>query len=176
MIFYLYYRPDSPPILNIRGATSSTAMKPGQVGGLKTLRMGRKDYKKGGEGLRGKNVTEAFRVKDKDLKRTMKWSQPPGLAQCLFRAAQERGPVRKSDNGAFLDSIEVYNNSSIDRRTKLKVDNDEILSEKKRKRSGVNKHQSRPSCLQRQTSDSSVCEYGAKNYKNDTFELIWVQM
>ena len=47
-------------------------MKPGQVGGLKTLRMGRKDYKKGGDALRGKNVTEAFRVKDKDLKRTIK--------------------------------------------------------------------------------------------------------
>ena len=31
-----------------------------------------KDYKKGGDGLRGKNVTEAYRVKDKDLKRTMK--------------------------------------------------------------------------------------------------------
>ena len=31
-----------------------------------------KDYKKGGDGLRGKNVTEAYRVKEKDLKRTMK--------------------------------------------------------------------------------------------------------
>jgi len=64
-------RLDSPPLaLNIRGATST--MKPGQVSTLKTLRVGRKDYKKGGDGLRGKNVTEAFRVKDKDLKRTMK--------------------------------------------------------------------------------------------------------
>ena len=42
------------------------------MGGIKTLRMGRKDYKKGGDALRGKNVTEAFRVKDKDLKRTGK--------------------------------------------------------------------------------------------------------
>ena len=66
------FRPDSPPILNLRGATSVGGSKPGQVGGLKTLRMGRKDYKKGGDALRGKNVTEAFRVKDKDLKRTMK--------------------------------------------------------------------------------------------------------
>jgi len=63
-------RLDSPPLVNIRGATST--MKPGQVSTLKTLRVGRKDYKKGGDGLRGKNVTEAFRVKDKDLKRTMK--------------------------------------------------------------------------------------------------------
>jgi len=64
-------RLDSPPLpLNIRGATST--LKPGQVSTLKTLRVGRKDYKKGGDGLRGKNVTEAFRVKDKDLKRTMK--------------------------------------------------------------------------------------------------------
>ena len=65
-------RPDSPPILNLRGATSGGANKSGQVGGLKTLRMGRKDYKKGGDALRGKNVTDAFRVKDKDLKRTGK--------------------------------------------------------------------------------------------------------
>jgi len=65
-------RPDSPPLLNLRGATSGGANKSGQVGGLKTLRMGRKDYKKGGDALRGKNVTEAFRVKDKDLKRTGK--------------------------------------------------------------------------------------------------------
>jgi len=64
-------RLDSPPLpLNIRGATST--LKPGQMSTLKTLRVGRKDYKKGGDGLRGKNVTEAFRVKDKDLKRTMK--------------------------------------------------------------------------------------------------------
>jgi len=64
-------RLDSPPMpLNIRGATST--LKPGQMSTLKTLRVGRKDYKKGGDGLRGKNVTEAFRVKDKDLKRTMK--------------------------------------------------------------------------------------------------------
>jgi len=39
---------------------------------LKKLRVGRKDRKKAGDGLRGKNVTEAFRVKEKDLKRTMK--------------------------------------------------------------------------------------------------------
>lgn len=65
-------RPDSPPILHLRGATSGGLAKPGQVGGIKTLRMGRKDYRKGGDALRGKNVTEAFRVKDKDLKRTGK--------------------------------------------------------------------------------------------------------
>ncbi|XP_040567397.1 uncharacterized protein [Lepeophtheirus salmonis] len=39
---------------------------------LKTLRLHRKDFKKGGEGLRGKNVTENFRIKEKDMKRTMK--------------------------------------------------------------------------------------------------------
>ncbi|CAB4065345.1 EDEM2 [Lepeophtheirus salmonis] len=36
---------------------------------LKTLRLHRKDFKKGGEGLRGKNVTENFRIKEKDMKR-----------------------------------------------------------------------------------------------------------
>lgn len=44
----------------------------GPVSQLKKVRIGRKDFKKGGEGLRGKNVTEAFRVKEKDMKRTMK--------------------------------------------------------------------------------------------------------
>merc|ERR1719369_1571676 len=39
---------------------------------LKKLRLKGKDYKKGGDGLRGKNVIEAYRVKEKDLKRTMK--------------------------------------------------------------------------------------------------------
>ena len=67
----LCFRPDSPPLLNIRGATSG-GLKPGQGPTIKGLRVGKKDMKKGGDGLRGKNVTEAFRVKDKDLKRTMK--------------------------------------------------------------------------------------------------------
>ena len=77
LAFFLYNRDlfrhdlDSPPLLNLRGA-SSLGTKPGQAGGLRTLRMGRKDYKKGGDALRGKNVTEAFRVKEKDLKRTGK--------------------------------------------------------------------------------------------------------
>ena len=64
---------DSSP-LPLRGVTAGGAGAGGPAGSgtLKTLRVGRKDYKKGGDGLRGKNVTEAFRVKDKDLKRTMK--------------------------------------------------------------------------------------------------------
>ena len=63
------FNPDSPPTsLNIRGREG------GKVGNdpMRTLRVGRKDRKKAGDGLRGKNVTEAFRVKEKDLKRTMK--------------------------------------------------------------------------------------------------------
>ena len=39
---------------------------------LKKQRLKGKYYRKGGDGLRGKNVTEAYRVKEKDLKRTMK--------------------------------------------------------------------------------------------------------
>ena len=63
---------DSPPLtLNLRGQHG-----PGKEGlkgpNIRTLRAGRKDYKKAGDGLRGKNVTEAFRVKEKDFKRTMK--------------------------------------------------------------------------------------------------------
>jgi len=63
---------DSPPplSLNIRGGGSGG--KSNQAAGIRTLRAGRKDYKKGGDALRGKNVTDAYRVKDKDIKRTMK--------------------------------------------------------------------------------------------------------
>ena len=72
-----------------------------------------------------------------------------------------------SDNkGSWLDSIEVAS-SSLDRRT-----NSERGERGRRKRSEGNKHQSRPSCLQRQTSDSSVAEYGDRNYRNENFELI----
>jgi len=39
---------------------------------LKKIRINRKDLKKGGDGLRGKNVMDQYRVKDKDMKRTMK--------------------------------------------------------------------------------------------------------
>ena len=55
----------SPPWLTARPAPSPTSK-------LKKLRLKAKDYRKGGDGLRGKNVTEAYRVKEKDLKRTMK--------------------------------------------------------------------------------------------------------
>ena len=50
-----------------------TGMKKGvPVEKLKTMRLHKKDFKRGGEALRGKNVTDNFRVKEKDVKRTMK--------------------------------------------------------------------------------------------------------
>ena len=55
----------SPPWMTARPVPSPTSR-------LKKLRLKAKDYRKGGDGLRGKNVTEAYRVKEKDLKRTMK--------------------------------------------------------------------------------------------------------
>ena len=57
----------TPPWLTKSAAATSTPTSK-----LKKLRLKGKDYKKGGDGLRGKNVTEAYRVKEKDLKRTMK--------------------------------------------------------------------------------------------------------
>ena len=57
------------------------ANRPGTVGlakkGVPTSMLAKsrlkgKDYKKGGDALRGKNVLEGARVKEKDLKRTMK--------------------------------------------------------------------------------------------------------
>ena len=71
--------PDDPltddiPIGSMGGVArmGPLAKATGPVSKLKTVRIGRKDFKKGGEALRGKNVTEAFRVKEKDVKRTMK--------------------------------------------------------------------------------------------------------
>ena len=61
-----------PPLsLNIRGGGAGGKSNQASAG-IRTLRAGRKDYKKGGEALRGKNVTDAYRVKDKDIKRTLK--------------------------------------------------------------------------------------------------------
>ena len=70
----------SPAILNVDVEDQNTLTAPTWVNlkqtsptsKLKKLRLKGKDYKKGGDGLRGKNVTEAYRVKEKDLKRTMK--------------------------------------------------------------------------------------------------------
>jgi hypothetical protein len=65
---------DSPPpplSLNIRGGGTG-AKSSNQLSGIRTLRAGRKDYKKSGDTLRGKNVMDGYRLKDKDLKRTMK--------------------------------------------------------------------------------------------------------
>ena len=64
---------DSPPplSLNLRGGGSGHKNN-AAAAGIRTLRAGRKDYKKGGDALRGKNVTDAYRVKDKDMKRTLK--------------------------------------------------------------------------------------------------------
>ena len=39
---------------------------------LKTLRIHKKDFKKSGNALRGKNVLEGPRVKEKDLKKTLR--------------------------------------------------------------------------------------------------------
>ena len=64
---------DSPPLtLNLRGGPGGPGKDALKGTNIRTLRAGRKDYKKAGDGLRGKNVTEAFRVKEKDFKRTMK--------------------------------------------------------------------------------------------------------
>ena len=61
----------APLTLNIN--RPGIANKPGvPTHQLAKTRLKGKDYKKGGDGLRGKNVTEAFRVKEKDMKRTMK--------------------------------------------------------------------------------------------------------
>ena len=59
---------DSPPTtLHIRGKDGDVGNK--KTSQLKTLRVGRKDKKKTGDGMRGKNVMDGMRVKGKDMKR-----------------------------------------------------------------------------------------------------------
>ena len=80
IFFIIFLTKMSPAILNIDVEDQNTLTAPTWVNlkqtsptsKLKKLRLKGKDYKKGGDGLRGKNVTEAYRVKEKDLKRTMK--------------------------------------------------------------------------------------------------------
>ena len=49
---------ESPEHVNLRGGQYNKGMS---VDKMKTLRLHRKDFKKGGEALRGKNVTEGYR-------------------------------------------------------------------------------------------------------------------
>ncbi len=62
---------------------------------MRTLRLHRKDFKKGGEALRGKNVAEGYRIKEKDMKRTMKWrlpnEQPPQYNQHQHEQQKSKG-------------------------------------------------------------------------------------
>ena len=60
---------DSPIGFGKLGATGGKGVP---VDKLKTLRLKGKDFKKGGQALRGKNVMDAARVKTKDVKRVMK--------------------------------------------------------------------------------------------------------
>ncbi len=50
---------ESPEHMNLRGGHMNKGMP---VEKMKTLRLHRKDFKKGGEALRGKNVTEGYRL------------------------------------------------------------------------------------------------------------------
>ena len=52
---------ESPEHMNLRGGHMGLGGKAIPVEKMKTLRLHRKDFKKGGEALRGKNVTEGYR-------------------------------------------------------------------------------------------------------------------
>ena len=97
MIFFKNFQ-DPPDLFSDDGTLTPDALKDGEEGTdesplhlgnakkygqtgiptdrLKKIRINRKDLKKGGDGLRGKNVMDQYRVKDKDMKRTMKWRTP----------------------------------------------------------------------------------------------------
>jgi len=77
---------------------------------LKKIRINRKDFKKGGDGLRGKNVTEQFRVKDKDMKRTMKWRTPEISMNYLrnkspLAAIHDKVPPDQQNNKSSKNSV-----------------------------------------------------------------------
>ena len=61
---------ESPIHIGVQRLASQSKGVP--VENLRRLRLHKKDFKRGGEALRGKNVVENFRVKEKDIKRTMK--------------------------------------------------------------------------------------------------------
>ena len=64
---------ESPIHIGVHRLATAGQSKGMPVESLRKMRLQRRDFKKGGEALRGKNVTENFRVKEKDIKRTMKW-------------------------------------------------------------------------------------------------------
>ena len=68
-----FHHPDHPlNNLNINRPLTGVSKSGLPTDKLGKIRLKGKDYKKGGEALRGKNVLEGPRVKEKDMKRTMK--------------------------------------------------------------------------------------------------------
>jgi hypothetical protein len=89
----------------IHMGSRTLATKPGHPdNALKTLRINRKDVKKSGGGLRGKNVTEQFRVKEKDMKRTMKWRTPEISMKNLRRPEKPGKQPDKSSGTPMSDN------------------------------------------------------------------------
>ena len=67
-----YHHPDHPLSLSLNKPLMGVSKSGVPTEKLAKTRLKGKDYKKGGDGLRGKNVLEGPRVKEKDMKRTMK--------------------------------------------------------------------------------------------------------
>lgn len=97
---------ESPVHLGGRGM-SGTISKATPTDKLKTLRLHRKDFKKGGDGLRGKNVTEAFRVKEKDMKRTMKWRTPEFSMEKIKSRKKKKHERTRNSRGAYYNNADV---------------------------------------------------------------------
>ena len=128
---------------------------------LKKIRINRKDFKKGGDGLRGKNVTEQFRVKDKDMKRTMKWRTPeislktlnPGKPPDSNKKSKFERP-RKPQN---------FDNESSDDILDMEEDEQEVLRKISERRSELNR-------ARRNGDDCHVSWYPATTLSPDSKE------
>ena len=111
---------------------------------LKKIRINRKDFKKGGDGLRGKNVTEQFRVKDKDMKRTMKWRTPEMMLKTLHNnpgKPPDKNPdsSRKKHERPRKPQQCTFDNESSDDILDMEEDEEDVYRKISERRSELNR-------------------------------------
>ena len=95
--------------MNAKNIAGANAIRGLPTEKLKKIRINRKDFKKGGDGLRGKNVTEQFRVKEKDMKRTMKWHMPELSMKNIREVASSPSFRLDKPNGSSGSALHAQN-------------------------------------------------------------------
>jgi hypothetical protein len=114
---------------------------------LKKIRINRKDFKKGGDGLRGKNVTDQYRVKDKDLKRTMKWRTPEMMLKTLHNPGKpppsgtsDSHPRKKHERPRKANQSQcTFDNESSDDILDMEEDEEDVYRKISERRSELNR-------------------------------------